>query len=212
MPEAGRSEGLRTIFAIFLGLMLTAFAGVGAYTFHPPPDQFEKQRQELSRREQAIQNARPSDQLTQADRDSIQVINRRMNELVDASEAGRKPWARSTSIILIVFATLVMAASLVRADALPVISNGLLLGGVFTMLYGVGWIVTTDTSIARFVILTIALVITIGLGYARFVSQRVGAATEALGGPALVDVERRLRSLEERLDQAAQALGTKRDG
>lgn len=31
-----------------------------------------------------------------------------------------------------------MAISLVRADQLPVISNGLLLGGVFTMLYGVG--------------------------------------------------------------------------
>jgi hypothetical protein len=89
MPEAGRSEGLRTIFAIFLGLMLTAFAGVGAYTFHPPPDQFEKQRQELSRREQAIQNARPSDQLTQADRDSIQVINRRVNEAGNRGRGAR---------------------------------------------------------------------------------------------------------------------------
>ena len=62
-------------------------------------------------------------------------------------------------------ATLAMAVSLVRANQLQVISNGLLLGGVFTMLYGVGWIIATDVSKARFVVMAIALVITLALGY-----------------------------------------------
>ena len=33
MASMGRSDGLRTIFSFFLGLMLAAFVGVGVYNF-----------------------------------------------------------------------------------------------------------------------------------------------------------------------------------
>ena len=91
--------------------------------------------------------------------------------LSDQAMQDRKPWCLSTSIILIVFATLVLVVSLVRADQLQVISNGLLLGGVFSMLYGVGWIAFTGTSVLRFLVMTVALGITVGLGYVRFVRR-----------------------------------------
>jgi hypothetical protein len=55
------------------------------------------------------------------------------NELSHAMREAREDWGRSTSIILIVLATLTMVVSLVRAEQLPVISNGLLLAGVFTV-------------------------------------------------------------------------------
>ena len=215
MADIGPSGGLRVIFSFFLALMLTAFVGVGVYTFHPPPEEFNTQIRDLSRREQAIRNTRPPNELTSVDRDQIQEINRQRNELRDAEAEARKPWGRSTSVILIVFATLAMGVSLVRADQLPVISNGLLLGGVFTMLYGVGWILATDTSITRFLVMSVALVITLGLGYVRFVRRRtVSPVTVGSGvaeGEGLADIERRVRDLEERMNQAAHALGNKRD-
>src|SRR5204862_3589670 len=96
MAEATRGSGLRTIFSFFLGLMLTAFVGVGVYTFHPPPDQFDEQIRNLGRREQAIREARAPNELTIADRDSLRAIERRRNELTDAALAARKPWGRST--------------------------------------------------------------------------------------------------------------------
>jgi hypothetical protein len=216
MADVKRDGGLRTIFSFFLGLMLTAFVGVGVYTFHPPSDQLESKTRDLARREAAIRSSRPSSELTAAEQDQIREIDRQRREIVDAAAETRKPWGRSTSAILIVFATLAMAISLVRADQLPVISNGLLLGGVFTMIYGVGWIIATDTSIARFWVMSAALVITLGLGYVRFV--RRGATSPAAAGSAihesegLAEVERRLRELEERMNQAAQALGHKPDG
>jgi hypothetical protein len=71
--------------------------------------------------------------------------------------------------LLIVVATLAMAISLVRAERLPVVSNGPLLGRVFTMLYGIGSILVTDAWVMRFLVMTVALVITLALGYARFV-------------------------------------------
>lgn len=215
MADIGPSGGLRVIFSFFLALMLTAFVGVGVYTFHPPPEEFNTQIRDLNRREQAIRNTRPPNELTSVDRNQIQEINRQRNELRDAEAEARKPWGRSTSVILIVFATLAMGVSLVRADQLPVISNGLLLGGVFTMLYGVGWILATDTSITRFLVMSGALVITLGFGYVRFVRRRtVSPVTVGSGvaeGEELADIERRVRDLEERMNQAAHALGNKRD-
>jgi hypothetical protein len=211
MVDPGRSSGLRTIFSFFLGLMLTAFAGVGVYTFYPPPEEFDTQIRELNRREEIIRDSRPADQLTDEDRAQIQELNLQRYALQDALEEAQRPWGRTTSIILIVTATLAMAISLVRAGQLPVISNGLLLGGVFTMLYGVGWIIATDTSVARFVVMTVALLITLALGYVRFVySGRalVGEAGAAIPTPeGLRDIEVRLRDLEGRMEEAARALG-----
>lgn len=100
-----------------------------------------------------------------------------------------------------------MAVSLIRADHLPVISNGLLLGGVFTMVYGVGWIVATDTSVARFFVMTAALAITLGLGYVRFARAQATAPARVSGAGRLGDLDERLQNLEDRMNQAARALG-----
>lgn len=211
MAEAARSHGLQTIFSFFLGLMLAAFIGVGVYTFHPPAKELDRQIQELDRREQAIRSGAPHDELSAADRDEVRELTDSRNGLYDAAQARREAWGRSTSIILIALATLVMAVSLVRADQLPVISNGLLLGGVFTMVYGVGWIVATDTSVSRFIVMTVALAITLGLGYARFV-RRSSSSSLPIGstpqdGEVTARLDQRLRIVEERLDKAAAALG-----
>jgi len=215
MRDSGQSGALRTIFSFFLGLMVTAFAGVGVYTFHGPPEEFQTQIRDLTRREQAIRTSRAANELTAADREQLLNIQTKQNELRDADRAAREVWGRSTSIILIALATLAMAISLVRADKLPVVSNGLLLGGVFTMLYGIGWIIATDTSVIRFLVMTVALVITLALGYARFVRRAPTSPAAAGSGLAeaegLAGIERRVRDLEDRMNEAANALGPKSD-
>jgi hypothetical protein len=215
MVHAARGNGLQTIFSFFLGLMLTAFLGVGVYTFHPPAKEPNLRIQELDRREQEIRNKSPQEELSAADRDEVQQITDTRNKLYDESRVQREAWGRSTSIILVALATMVMAVSLVRADQLAVISNGLLLGGVFTMVYGVGWIIATDTSVARFAVLTAALAITLGLGYARFVRRQPLLAARAESGMADVEglgrIEQRLRNLEERVGKAADALVSRDD-
>lgn len=211
MTEPSRSGGLHIIFSLFLGLMLSTFAGVGVYTFYPPPDRFEDQIRDLNREEEAIRSSTASDELTIEERDRLRRITLERSELRDAAREARVPWSRNTSLILVVFATLAMAVSLVRADRLPVISNGLLLGGLFTMLYGVGWIVMTDSSLARFLTMTAALVVTLGLGYLRFVRRGPGTrqreASDARPGAGLAELEARVRDLEQRTARAALALG-----
>jgi hypothetical protein len=83
------------------------------------------------------------------------------------------------------------------------------------MLYSVGWIVASDTSITRFLVMTAGLLTTLGLGYLQFVRRSAtslvttGSGVQDGGGGA--DVERRVRVLEERMNEAAHALGHKRD-
>ena len=213
MSDGKAGSGLQTLFAIFLGLMVTAFVGVGVYTFYPPPDkQFRTRIEALARQEQAIRNSQPENALTPADRAQMQKIIDERNRIQDASRASSEAWASRTSIILVALATIAMALSLTAVAQLPVISNGLLVGGVFTMLYGVGWVIASGTSTARFVVMSFALVITLGLGYLRFVRRRAAVETQRAVTTApsgdLSTLEQRVRALEERMAQAATALSS----
>jgi len=215
MADTRSGTGLQTLFAIFLGLMVTAFVGVGVYTFYPSPDAHYRDRiTSLDREQQAIRNSRPENALTPADRAQIQKVTDERNRVQDTSRAATEAWGGRTSIILVALATLAMAISLTAAAQLPVISNGLLMGGVFTMLYGVGWVIVSGTSTTRFIVMTFALVITLALGYVRFVRRRAPAEARSGGATAPIgefaDLEQRVRTLEERMLQAATALTAQR--
>jgi len=211
MSDNKTGSGLQTLFAIFLGLMVTAFVGVGVYTFYPSPDkQFRPRIEALDRQEQAIRNSQPENALSPADRAQMQKIIDERNRIQDASRASTEAWSGRTSIILVSLATIAMAISLTAIAGLPVISNGLLMGGVFTMLYGVGWVIVSATSGTRFIVMSFALAVTLALGYLRFVRRRAVAGTTAATAPAgdLSELEKRVKTLEERMLHAANALSS----
>lgn len=215
MSTSRTGSGLQIIFSFFLGLMLTAFVGVGVYTFHPPPQEdLAEELQEVGREIADVRGGRANSELGPGERIQVEELEARRSALQDEMDEAMNGWGRSTSIILILFATLLMAVSLIRATELPVISNGLLLGGLFTMVYGVGWIVASEATVSRFIVMSFALVITLGLGYARFVRGGAAPAAAAPGAPGggaseatLQDVSQRLADVEARLDRAARGLG-----
>ncbi|HEY5540673.1 MAG TPA: hypothetical protein VIL41_04375 [Coriobacteriia bacterium] len=211
---------LQTIFSFFLGLMVLAFIGVGVNTFYQSPSaQHEKEQLAISRQIDAINAANQNKSLDATAQAQIKKLQDQQNALQDKINAEMKDWARTTSIILVLFATLVMGVSLVRSEQLRVLSNGLLLGGLFTMLYGTGWVIFSGNSTARFVVIAFALLVAMGLGYAKFVRGRAekppvpaetGAA--ALEPTAAAGLEARVSALEERAAAAAAALGGEKRG
>jgi hypothetical protein len=207
-----QSAGLQIIFSIFLGLMVTAFIGIGVYTFYPMPEPgFQKKIESLNRQQEQIRSFKAETALTADERARLQTIQSEIDRTQDQLNAAMEVWGRNTSIILIACATLTMVLSLIRREELPVISNGLLLGGVFTMIYSVGIIIATGASMARFAVMTVALIITLALGYLRFVRGRKAKTGPALvtaeTGAAVAGIEDRLEALERRMDDAATALG-----
>ena len=118
-------------------------------------------------------------------------------------------WALSSSIILLTLATLIMLISLlIPVDRAVVVSNGLLLGGVFTMIYAVGMTVTADPSGKAFAVVTAALAVTIVMGWLKFARRsRAGAdAQPAISDEELGTLEQRVQALEARLGAAARVL------
>lgn len=215
MAQADRQRyALQTIFSFFLGLMVLAFIGVGVNTFYPSPsDQFTLRQQELQRQLEAAQNKAPQGSYTATQQAAVTSLQTEIDDLNNRQAAAEKDWAKLTSIILVIFATFVMAISLVRSDQLRVLSNGLLLGGLFTMLYGTGWVIFSGNSTARFAVISFALLVSIALGYVKFVRQRASQTGSSTGqvaaqsGEALASIEARVEALEERASAAAAALG-----
>jgi hypothetical protein len=232
-PNIGRGV-LQAIFAVFLGLMVTAVVGVGVYTFHPNPgEEAQEQIQALYDERAAIDGCngpnpgecRSWNQLTAAEKARTQAIDAQVATLQRASEEQASQWRMSTSVILIVIATMLMAVALALGDSGAVLSNGILLGGLFTMLYGVGWGLASGNSVTRFLVLVAALVVSLGLGYVKFVRGRRPAATgmapptdpavpapagatSASGGPSaeVAELSSRVAALERRLAAAAEGL------
>jgi hypothetical protein len=214
---------LQTIFSFFLGLMVLAFVGVGVNTFYPSPTEtYQKQQTDLQRQMDALSIKNPGAASTDATAQAqIAALQKQQNALQDKVDAQQKGWARNTSIILVLFATLVMGVSLVLSEQLRVISNGLLLGGLFTMVYGAGWVIFSGNSVARFMVILFSLVVALGLGYLKFVRNREsnaaasGARAEesaAIDDAAVAGLVARVSVLEERAAAAAAALsGEKRE-
>lgn len=219
MARDRQNYALQTIFSFFLGLMVLAFIGIGVNTFYPQPqERYQDQLSELYRSQEPY-NRQPYEELTAAERKEFDEIQDEINVIQDKIQEEQKIWARNTSIVLILFATLVMGVSLVRSEQLRVISNGLLLGGLFTMIYGVGWVIFSGESVARFAVVVFAFAISIALGYVKFVRERTGAdapvgvaaATSAgiavnLDDTTAAALSARLDALEARAAAAAAAL------
>lgn len=211
-----QNYALQTIFSFFLGLMVVAFIGVGVNTFYQSPqEKYSQEQQELSREMESL-NTKFGGTLTPADQAEQRRIQERMNDLNDRQQAEFKVWSRNTSIVLVLFATVVMGISLVRSDQLRVISNGLLLGGLFTMVYGTGLVIASGNSVARFIVILFALAVTLALGWLKFVRTRetVAAAVAEGGAAVMSDVAAaaladRIAALERRTSAAAEALGVR---
>jgi predicted lipid-binding transport protein (Tim44 family) len=208
---------LQTIFSFFLGLMVVAFVGVGVNTFYPSPGEaFQKQLQPLYDQQSTLQAGGKT--LTPAESAQATAIQKQINAIQERQRVEEQAWSLNTSIVLVLFATMVGGISLVRSEQLRVLSNGLLLGGLFTMLYGMGWTIASGTSNTRFFVVLFALAVTIGLGYMKFVRLRQGGPAVSAGTPAgaaasvstdAMALEARVAALEARTTAAAAALGTR---
>lgn len=202
---------LQTLYALFLGGLLTAVVVVGVVTFYPPPEIDDARMQELNRREEQILLCPAGDcTRTPEEEAELREISDERQALYDEQDKRQRAWNRTSSIIFIGMATALLALSLIRSERAIVLRNGLLLGGLFTMVGGVGTAVASDEGPLRFLVLVVAAAITVTLGYLRFARQGQSpapAAPAAGVGSADADLEARLAEVERRLRNLRAALG-----
>ncbi len=120
-------------------------------------------------------------------------------------------WRLVTGTWLLVCATAVMIASmLIRTERIPVITNGILLGGLFTMIYAVTMSLSASNEWPRLAVMTGALVVTVGIAYWKFAVRKAAptAATGPTAEPTPLDsaLAGRVDRLEHRFDELRRAL------
>lgn len=147
---------LKIVYALFVGILLSVFVGVGISTFYPEP---------------AFPTTKPAFQLSNSDPDSNEY---KLNEAIytTAQEQYRKDistYYRNVSIIGLVAAVIFVTAGLAFASRLRILADGLLVGGIFTLLYSIARGFMNDENIFRFSIVSAGLVIALAIGYIKFI-------------------------------------------
>lgn len=150
---------LKLVYTFFVGLLITLFIGVGISTFYPSPTGPEYPvAAETYGRE-------PTEKEVQAQKEfEERRIQYEKNEL--------QPYNRNVSIILIVAAVILLTLSIVFENKIKVISDGVMLGGLFTLIYGIGRGFASQNTKYVFVIITVSLASVLYLGYKRFVKSK----------------------------------------
>lgn len=158
---AGRSDGrmLRTVYTFFLGLLLALFVGLGVATVRPGPAEPVPPA--------AVATARESRELAPEEQQQWA-----------AYESEREVWeessvrySRDVGVITLVASVALLAVGLVVERRRPVLAQGVLLGGLLTLLHSVVRSLLSQDTVASFAVVTVALLVVLYLGYRRFVDR-----------------------------------------
>jgi len=146
----------------FVGLFLAIFVGMGIAVFYQAPSQPQ---------EPTAMSYVGKDGPTAAQQQEIDTFNAQQRAFGQAMMR----YNRNVSIIVLVIAVIILAIALIFAEKLGIIANGILLGGIFTLLYGIGRGMASDSNKFRFIVAAVGLAVTLFLGYTRFVNQQTAA-------------------------------------
>ena len=89
----------------------------------------------------------------------------------DYEENKMGPYNRNVAIITIVAAVIILTIGLLFSLRFLILSDGILLGGVFTLIYSVIRAAQANNIRFTFIIVAVALVVTIALGYWKFLRK-----------------------------------------
>jgi len=147
---------IEVIYTLFLGLLLALFVGIGVNTYFPTPE-YPEYPSEL--------NYVDSGKLTAEQEKAQAEFDKKNKEYQEDYETHG-----SYSAAMILAASVVLlSASLLFEKRIKFIADGVLLGGLFTLVYSVGLSFASGEKNLQFLIITIGLLAVLFLGYHRFV-------------------------------------------
>lgn len=153
---------LRFIYTIFIGVLFATMVGVGISAFYKGPVYPDTP---------ATLRYPQSENLNSVEREKYiaeqEAFDRRSEEFQKQSNT----YERNVSIIAVVAALATVVVSLFAAKTLLIIADGLLLGGVLTLLYGIVRGFGAGDDIYRFIIVTIGFIVSIILGYLKLIQS-----------------------------------------
>ena len=147
---------LKLVYTFFLGLLIAIFVGVGINTFYEGPKMPEYPTEAIT------YSKEPTSDQEALRQQAYDTQYKQYNDAV-------KPYNRNVSILTLVAAVILLAVSLISEKRVKILADGVMLGGLFTLLYSIGRSFASEDSKYVFVTVSVGLVVVLYLGYHRFV-------------------------------------------
>ena len=153
---------LKLVYTIFIGVLLAIFVGVGIAAFYPQPKHPETPLllKLYKPPTEPLSDPTISAQLEEEQKtfdETLKIFMERMAK-----------YNRDVSIISLIAAILILIISLTLFRKILIIADGLLLGGVITLLYSVARVFGSGDDKLRFLVVSVGLVVSLILGYLKF--------------------------------------------
>lgn len=156
---------IKAIYIVFIGVLTALLVGVGISAFYPSP----KTPEELGavRPYPAVmkEESTPAAQMRMKEEGQNQIEWRMYAD-------AQKEYNLNVSIIATISAVVILVIGLVLSSKISLISDGFLLGSALTLLYSVGRSFSGGNSKVQFVIIAVGLIISLIVGYLKFVPTK----------------------------------------
>lgn len=155
---------LKVLYSIFIGLLVALFVGLGIAAFYPGPTAPEYPS-ELSDSRPVI----PEGQTAPVETEEQKALRKQYDADQKQYREDNAAYNRRVSIVSLIAAVIVLVTALALVNTLHLISDGLLLGGVLTLAYSIIRGFMGENNIYRFTVVAIGLIITLIIGYIKFI-------------------------------------------
>lgn len=165
---------LRTVYTLFLGALIALFVGLGVATVHPGPEAPEASP--------ALVAAQGTRELTPAEQ---QQWTEHLSDR-DVWEERSVRHSRDVGVVTLIGSVLLLVLSMLVERRRPVLADGILLGGLFTLLHSVVRSLISQDTLVTFGVVTVALALVLYVGYRRFVDRPTDAGERSDIAPVVV--------------------------
>jgi hypothetical protein len=148
---------IKYVYVVFMGLLLACFIGFGVAAFYHGPKSPDYPT--------SLKLVAPDASQSATQRLDQEVYDNKFKQYQDMENT----YSKNVSIIAIASSILMLVLSLTLFKSILIIADGLLLGGVFTLGYGIVRGFGADDDIFKFLAVSMGLLITLVLGYIKFV-------------------------------------------
>ena len=151
------NQVFRIIFTVFVGLMIAVFIGFGIAAFFPQPVYPQAITDLYNTMATKVPTAAEQAQIT---------------EMENAYQLAQQAHSRIVTIIVTVSAVILLGLSLLLEKKNRVLANGVMLGGLFSLLYGAAMGLGTQDAMSSFIAVGVGLAAVVFIGVRRFGQAR----------------------------------------
>jgi hypothetical protein len=152
---------LKLLYTLLIGIFVAVFVGVGIAAFYP---QLKYPEQPVS-----MKYGYPQPEKDGKMSEEAKAEMEKYDQAQKDFQVKSQTYNRNVSILALVFSIVIVIISLTLFKKIYLIADGLLLGGVLTLLYSVIRGFGSDDNIFRFIVVSVGLVVSLFLGYVKFI-------------------------------------------